>query len=88
VQAYIAAMPGWNTPLYGVDGRSWFLAVHCVTEHFKVTCFRRASLRPMPPSTSKTKDVRHLNVREGDAIDAKLVASWIRQAAALPCWTL
>lgn len=89
----VRAVPGvkkaveWNSPLYGVDGRSWFLGVHCFTKHVKVTFFRGALLRPLPPGESKTKDVRHLDVREGDAIDEALVTSWIRQAAALPGWT-
>ena len=74
----------WNSPFYGIDGRGWFLGVHCVTKYVKVAFFRGAALRPMPPVESKQKDVRYLHVHEGDELDEALVSSWIRQAAALP----
>jgi hypothetical protein len=35
---------------------------------------------------SRHKDVRDLDIREGDALDEKLVARWIRQASELPGW--
>ena len=101
VQAYIAAMPGWkrdvgrhldaliartvpgvrkavkwNSPLYGVEGQGWFL----------VAFFRGSSLRPVPPGASKSKDTRYLDIRQGDPLDEELIASWIKQAAALPGW--
>lgn len=77
----------WNSPFYGVDGRGWFLSFHCFTNYVKVTFFRGASLRPVPPGSSKVADVRYLDVREHDAIDEKRVTSWIRQASKLPGWT-
>ena len=52
----------------------------------KVTFFRGASLRPVPPGASKHKDVRYLDIREDEAIDEKQLAAWIKQAAALPGW--
>ena len=48
----------WNTPFYGVEGRGWFLGMHCFTKYVKVAFFRGASLRPVPPGESKQKDVR------------------------------
>jgi hypothetical protein len=51
-----------------------------------VAFFRGASLRPLPPGESKSKDVRYLDIREGDPFDEALMASWIKQAAALPGW--
>lgn len=74
----------WNTPFYGLEGRGWFLAFHCITKYVKVTFFRGTSLRPVPPIESKVKDVRYLHVFEGDALDEKQLARWIAQAAELP----
>jgi hypothetical protein len=56
----------WNSPFYGVEGRGWFLSFHVFTRYVKVTFFRGASLRPMPPGESKHKDVRYLDIHEGD----------------------
>jgi hypothetical protein len=74
----------WNTPFYGVEGRGWFLAFHCITRYVKVTFFQGASLRPAPPVESKVKNVRYFHVHESDEIDEDLVTSWIRQASELP----
>jgi hypothetical protein len=74
----------WNSPFYGVEGRGWFLAFHCITKYVKVTFFRGTSLRPVPPVESKQKDVRYFHIHEGDQFDEELVASWIRQASGLP----
>jgi hypothetical protein len=76
----------WNSPFYGVEGQGWFLNFHCYTKYVKVAFFRGTSLRPMPPGMSKHEDVRYLDIRENDAIDEKLVTSWIRQASELPGW--
>src|SRR5215216_7752479 len=38
----------WNSPFYGVEGRGWFLGVHCITKYVKVAFFRGTSLRPIP----------------------------------------
>src|SRR5580765_5675088 len=59
----------WNSPMYGVEGQGWFLGVHTFTNYVKVTFFRGASLDPPPPGASKSKDVRHLDIREDDALD-------------------
>jgi hypothetical protein len=74
----------WNTPFYGIEGRGWFLAFHCIAKYVKVAFFRGASLRPLPPVESKQKDVRYFHVHEGDVLDEDLVTSWIRQASELP----
>jgi len=76
----------WNSPLYGVEGRGWFLGYHCLTKYVKVSFFRGASLSPMPPGTSKQKDVRYLDIFEDAAFDEQLMAEWIRQASELPGW--
>lgn len=74
----------WNSPLYGMEGQGWFLGIHCFTRYVKVTFFRGMSLRPVPPGASKGKDTRYLDIREGDELDEAQMASWVKQAAALP----
>ena len=74
----------WNSPFYGVEGRGWFLGVHCITKYVKVAFFRGTSLNPVPPVESKHKEVRYFHIHEGDPLDEELVASWIRQASELP----
>jgi hypothetical protein len=76
----------WNSPFYGVEGQGWFLSFHCYTKYVKLTFFRGGSLRPVPSVESKHKDVRYFHIHEGDQLDEKLLANWIRQAADLPGW--
>ena len=76
----------WNSPFYGVEGQGWFLSYHCFSKYVKVTFFRGTSLRPVPPGASKHKEVRYLDIHEDDPLDETQLATWIRQAAALPGW--
>jgi hypothetical protein len=76
----------WNSPFYGVEGRGWFLSFHCFTKYVKVTFFRGASLRPVPPGESKHTEVRYLDIHEDDPLDEKQLAAWIEQAASIPGW--
>jgi hypothetical protein len=76
----------WNSPFYGVEEGAWFLSFHCFTKYIKVTWFRGTALRPVPLGTSKHKDVRYLDIHEDDQLDEAQLATWIRQAAALPGW--
>jgi hypothetical protein len=73
----------WNSPFYGVEGEGWFLSFHCFTNYVKVTFFRGASLRPVPPGTSKVEDTRYLDIREGQLDEAQF-ADWVKQASRLP----
>ena len=73
----------WNSPFYGLEGQGWFLSFHVFTNFVKVTFFRGTSLRPVPPGPSKTKDTRYVDVREGELDEAQM-ATWVKQAAALP----
>jgi hypothetical protein len=83
------AVPGvrkavkWNSPFYGVENEGWFLSFHCFAKYIKVAFFRGASLRPVPPGKSKQKDVRYLDIYEGQLDEAQL-ADWVRQASQLP----
>jgi hypothetical protein len=74
----------WNSPMYGVEGQGWFLALHTFAHYIKVAFFRGTSLRPLPPGDSKSKEIRYLNIREGDALDEAQIARWLKQAATLP----
>ena len=76
----------WNSPFYGVDGKSWFLSFHCFTRYVKVTFFNGGSLDPLPPGASKHKDVRHLDIHEHEELDKEQLVSWIKQASELPGW--
>jgi hypothetical protein len=75
----------WHCPFYGVEGQGWFLAFAAFQRHIKFSFFKGASLKPAPP-VGQIKDVRSLDVRESDKLDEKQLASWIKQAAAIPGW--
>lgn len=87
----VRAAPGvhkavkWNSPFYGVDdgegGVAWFLSFHCFTKYVKVAFFRGSSLRPLPPGASKQKAVRYLDIHDGDDLNEKRFADWVRQAS-------
>jgi hypothetical protein len=74
----------WNSPFYGIEGQGWFLALHTFTKYVKVTFFQGTSLRPVPPG-GKGKDARWIDVHEDDLDEAQM-ATWVKQAAALPGW--
>ena len=74
----------WNSPFYGVAGQGWFLSYHVYARYVKVTFFRGTSLRPVPPG-GKSRDARWIDVHEHDLDEAQM-ATWIRQAAAIPGW--
>jgi hypothetical protein len=75
----------WNSPFYGIEGQGWFLTVHTFTNYVKVTFFRGASLRPVPPGSGKDKDGRWIDIHEHD-LDEGQMATWVTQAAAIPGW--
>jgi hypothetical protein len=74
----------YNSPLYGIEGQGWFLSIHVFTNYIKVAFFRGASLRPIPPGTSKQKHVRYLDIHEDDKLDEKQFSTWVKQASHLP----
>jgi hypothetical protein len=76
----------WNSAFYGIEGQGWFLSIHTFTRYVKIAFFKGSSLRPMPPGASKQKEVRYLDIHEGDAIDEAQLAKWVKQAAARPGW--
>jgi len=76
----------WNSPFYGGLG-GWFLSFHCYTRFVKVAFFRGAELKPRPPGASTQKNVRYLDVYEGDWDEAQF-AKWVKQASTLPGWKM
>jgi hypothetical protein len=74
----------WNSPMYGVEEKTWFLGIHCFTKYVKVAFFRGSSLQPLPPGGSKQKDVRYLDIREDEPLDEAQFAAWVKQASELP----
>ena len=75
----------WNSPFYGMEGEEWFVSDHVFAKCVRVTFFNGVSLSPVPPGSGKDKDARRIDIYE-DALDVEQMASWIRQAAALPGW--
>jgi hypothetical protein len=73
----------WNTPFYGIEEGNWFLGFHCFNKYIKVSFFRGTSMRPIPPGESKQKEVRYLDIYEGEFDEAQF-ASWVKQASKLP----
>ena len=76
----------WNSPFYGIEGQGWFLSIHVFTHYVKVTFFAGPSLRPVPPGGTRA-DARWIDIHEGE-LDLARVATWVKQAAALPGWVL
>ena len=74
----------WNSPFYGIGGQGWFLGVHVYTRYVKVTFFRGTLLRPVPPGGT-SRDSRWIDVHEDDLDEAQM-ATWAKQAAAIPGW--
>jgi hypothetical protein len=74
----------WNSPMYGIEGQGLFLGFHTFTHSVKVTIFRGTSLRPVPPGGTD-KDARWIDIHEDDFDEAQM-ATWVKQAAALPGW--
>ena len=76
----------WNSPLYGVEGKGFFLGVHCFAKYIKLAFFRGALLDPMPPVASKDPNTRYVHIHEDDGFDEARLIGWIRQAAKQPGW--
>ena len=75
----------WNSPMYGV-GQGFFLGIHTYARYVKIAFFRGRELDPLPPGPSKSGDVRYLDIREDEELDAAQFTKWVKQAAKLPGW--
>ena len=77
----------WNSPFYGVEGQGWFLSFHVFTRYVKLTFFKGIEFDPLPPGgTERSGDARWIDIHEEDELDEAQLASWVKQAAALPGW--
>ncbi len=74
----------YNSPLYGLDGETWFVSMHVFARYVKVAFFMGALLNPIAPGASKQKHVRYLDIHEDDKIDEAQVIKWVKQASKLP----
>ena len=74
----------WNTPLYGLDGETWFLSMHCFKSYVRLTFFKGTELVPQPAKTSKVAGVRYYDVTENPGLDEAQLVDWIEQAVVLP----
>ena len=89
----VKAVPGvrkavkWNSPFYGVEGQGWFVSFHVLARYVKVTFFKGAHLKPLPPgATEKSGESRWIDIYETDVLNEAQMTKWIKQAAALPGW--
>ena len=75
----------WGIGWYGV-GDGWCFACGGFAGHVKVVFGRGTSLTPVPPLTpiGMGKESRGVEVASPGDLDEDQVASWMRQAAALP----
>jgi hypothetical protein len=76
----------WNSPFYGVEGQGWFLSFHVFTRCVKGDPLPRFVAATGPARRSKHKDARYFDIPEGDELDEAQMASWVKQAAAVPGW--
>ena len=75
----------WNVPFYGLKGKGWFCAFAAFKHHTSVTFFRGVNLKPAP-SDGGVRENRRVVYRTLADLDQAQLASWVRQAAAIPGW--
>jgi hypothetical protein len=75
----------WGMAWYGV-GDGWCFSCGGFAGHVKLTFGRGTSLTPVPPVTpiGMGKDSRGVDLASVKHLDERQVASWMKQAAALP----
>ena len=75
----------WGMAWYGV-GDGWCFSCGGFAGHVKLVFGRGTSLTPVPPvtPTGMGKDSRGVELESVDAIDEDQIASWMKQATALP----
>ena len=75
----------WGIAWYGV-GDGWCFSCGGFAGHVKLTFGRGTSLTPVPPVApiGMGKDSRGVDLASVDDLDERQLASWMKQAAALP----
>jgi hypothetical protein len=67
-----------------LESQGGFLGIHWFTNTVKGAFFRGTSLHPVPPSESKSRDTRYLDIHERDRLDEAQLAAWVKQVSQLP----
>ena len=75
----------WGMAWYGV-GDGWCFCCGGFAGHVKLTFGHGTSLKPVPPAapTGMGKDSRGVELESVDDIDEREIASWMKQATAIP----
>jgi len=75
----------WGMAYYGVDA-GWCFSSGAFVGHVKLMFIRGTELEPEPPVTpiGMGKSTRGVELASMDDLDARLVASWMKQAATMP----
>ena len=75
----------WGIAWYGV-GDGWCFCCGGFAGHVKLTFGRGTSLTPVPPATpiGMGKDSRGVDLESVDDLDERQLASWMKQATAMP----
>ena len=75
----------WGMAYYGVDG-GWCFTSGAFVGHLKLMFIRGTDLEPEPPvtPTGMGRQTRGIELASLDDLDERQVASWMRQAAAIP----
>ena len=75
----------WGMAYYGVGG-GWCFASGAFVGHLKVMFIRGTELKPEPPvaPVGMGKATRGVELASADDLDERQVASWMKQAAAMP----
>jgi hypothetical protein len=75
----------WGMSFYGV-GDGWCFCCGGFAGHVKLMFVNGTALTPVPPVTpvAMGKATRGIELKSTDAIDARQIAAWMKQVAALP----
>ena len=75
----------WGMSYYGV-GDGWCFCCGGFADHVKLMFVNGAALTPVPPVTpvAMGKSTRGVELKSVDDLDARQVAAWMRQVAAMP----
>jgi hypothetical protein len=75
----------WGMAYYGVSG-GWCFSSGAFVGHLKLMFIRGTEIVPEPPvtPTGMGKATRGVELASIDALDEKLMASWMKQAATIP----
>ncbi len=74
----------WNSPLYGMDDKPWFLSIHCYAKYINLAFFNGQSLQPVPPVESKMSGTRYLHIFEDGPLHETPFIERVDQASQLP----